>query len=194
MIEKMQTLFTHHAFESIFPLLYSQVPKWLQNTLKITTSLKASSFLLTRSPPTLPSLCIVALSIASPPSILASQTSIKLKKISRVSPGYLHTLKFILCYLSSVAFQSRSGNSCSTCDFQNVPQRVNFSTGSSVPPKVNFGAELRWISKSVATANVEVLEEIPRVEWSYLYALANDAPASYKFPKLLFTTSVCPSV
>jgi hypothetical protein len=63
--------------------------------------------------------------------------------------------------------------------FKNMPQRVNFDTGSSVPPKVNSGAELRWISKSAATANVEVLEELPHVEWSCLCVLANDAPASY---------------
>jgi hypothetical protein len=48
-----------------------------------------------------------------------------------------------------------------------------------VPPKVNFGADLRRISKLVATANVEVLEELSRVEWSCLCVLANDAPASY---------------
>jgi hypothetical protein len=59
-----------------------------------------------------------------------------------------------------------------------VPQRVKFDTSSSVPPKVNFGAELRWISKSAAAANVEVLEELPRAEWSCLCMLANDAPAS----------------
>jgi hypothetical protein len=59
-----------------------------------------------------------------------------------------------------------------------VPQRVKFGTSSSVPPKVNFGVELRQISKSAAAANVEVLEELPRVEWSCLCVLANDAPAS----------------
>jgi hypothetical protein len=90
----------------------------------------------------------------------------------------LPTLKFILCYLSPVAFQSRSGNTCFACDFQNMPQRVKFDTSSSVPPKVNFGTELRLISKSVSVANVEVLEELPRVEWSCLCMLANDAPAS----------------
>jgi hypothetical protein len=57
-------------------------------------------------------------------------------------------------------------------------QRVKFGTGSSVPPKVNFGAEWRRIPKSVVTAHVEVLEELSRVEWSHLCALANDAPAS----------------
>jgi hypothetical protein len=59
-----------------------------------------------------------------------------------------------------------------------MPQRVNFITGSSVPPKVNSDAELRRISKLAATANVEVLEELSHVEWSYLCVLANDAPAS----------------
>jgi hypothetical protein len=59
-----------------------------------------------------------------------------------------------------------------------LPQRVKFGTGSSVPPKVNSGAEWRWILKLVVTAHVEVLEELSRVEWSRLYALANDAPAS----------------
>jgi hypothetical protein len=59
-----------------------------------------------------------------------------------------------------------------------VAQRVNFGIGSSVPPKVNSSVELRWISKSVATANVEVLEELPRSEWSFLGLLANNAPAS----------------
>jgi hypothetical protein len=59
-----------------------------------------------------------------------------------------------------------------------VPQRVKFDTSSSVPPKVNSGAELRRISKSAATVNVEFLEELSRVEWSCLCALANDAPAS----------------
>jgi hypothetical protein len=107
------------------------------------------------------------------------QISTQLKNISRVSSGYLPTLKFILFYLSPVALQSRSGNSCSTCDFQNVPQRVNFDIGSSVPPKVNSDAQSRWISKLATTANVEVLEELPRDEWSFLYVLANDALASY---------------
>jgi hypothetical protein len=60
-----------------------------------------------------------------------------------------------------------------------MPQSVNFDIGSSLYPKVNFRAELRHISKSIATANVEVLEELPRAEWSCLYVLANDAPASY---------------
>jgi hypothetical protein len=60
-----------------------------------------------------------------------------------------------------------------------VPQRVKFDTSSSVPLKVNSGVELRRISKLVATANVEVLEELSCVEWSYLCVLANDTPASY---------------
>jgi hypothetical protein len=59
-----------------------------------------------------------------------------------------------------------------------VPQRVKFDTSSSVPPKVNFSAELRQISKSVAVANIEFLEEIPHVEWSCLCVLANNAHAS----------------
>jgi hypothetical protein len=48
-----------------------------------------------------------------------------------------------------------------------------------MPPKVNSGTELRRISKSVATANVEVLEELSHVQWSCLYVLANDSLASY---------------
>jgi hypothetical protein len=48
-----------------------------------------------------------------------------------------------------------------------------------MPRKVNFDVELRPISKSAAATNVEVLEEIPCVEWSYLCVLANDALASY---------------
>jgi hypothetical protein len=47
-----------------------------------------------------------------------------------------------------------------------------------MPPKVNSGAELRRISKLVATANVEVLEELSCVEWSCLYMISNDAPSS----------------
>jgi hypothetical protein len=100
------------------------------------------------------------------------------KNVSRVSPGYLPTLTFILHYLSSVTFQSQSGNSCSVYNFQNVPQRVKFDTGSSVHPKVNSDAEWRRISKSATTVDVEFLEELTRVEWSCLCALANDAPAS----------------
>jgi hypothetical protein len=141
--------------------------------IQFTTSLKDFVFLLTRSSPTLPSLCIAA------PSIWAYQNYIKLKNISKVSPGYSSTLKFILRYLSPVTFQRHIGNSCSACDFQNVPQRVNFSIGSSMPPKVNFDGELRLVSKSAAIANVEVLEELPCAEWSCVCALANDAPASY---------------
>jgi hypothetical protein len=49
-----------------------------------------------------------------------------------------------------------------------------------MPPKVNSSAELRWISKLAAIANIEVLEEFPRVEWSCFYVLANDALASRK--------------
>lgn len=63
--------------------------------------------------------------------------------------------------------------------FKNVPQRVNFGTGSSVPRKVNSAAELRRVSKLVATANIEVLEELTRVYWSYLCALASNGPTSY---------------
>jgi hypothetical protein len=48
-----------------------------------------------------------------------------------------------------------------------------------MPLKVNSSAELRWISKSAAAANVEVLEELPWDEWSRLYMLSNDASASY---------------
>jgi len=59
-----------------------------------------------------------------------------------------------------------------------LPQRVKFDIGSSVPPKVNFGAEWRQIPKSVLTTHIEVLEELSRVEWSCLYELANNAPAS----------------
>jgi hypothetical protein len=46
-------------------------------------------------------------------------------------------------------------------------------------PKVNSGVEWREIPKSVVTTHVEVLEELSRVEWSCLYVLANNAPASY---------------
>jgi hypothetical protein len=63
-----------------------------------------------------------------------------------------------------------------------VPQRVNFNTGSNMPPKVNYDIELRHISKLTATSNVEVLEEIPRAEWSCLCTLANDALASLCVP------------
>jgi hypothetical protein len=45
--------------------------------------------------------------------------------------------------------------------------------------KIHFSVELRKISKSDTTTNVEVLEELPRAEWSYLCTLANDAPTSY---------------
>jgi hypothetical protein len=57
-------------------------------------------------------------------------------------------------------------------------QREKFSTGSSMLPKVNSNTEWRQIPKSVVTAHVEVLEELSHVEWSCLYALANDAPTS----------------
>jgi hypothetical protein len=59
-----------------------------------------------------------------------------------------------------------------------MPQRVKFGTSSSMPPMVNFGAELRRISKSAAVANIEVLEEFPRAEWSFLYVVARNASAS----------------
>jgi hypothetical protein len=65
-----------------------------------------------------------------------------------------------------------------------VPERVKFDTSSSVPPKVNSGAELRGISKLAAADNVEVLEEIPRDEWSCLCVLSNDAPASFDYALL----------
>jgi hypothetical protein len=64
-----------------------------------------------------------------------------------------------------------------------VPQRVKFGTGSSVPPKVNFGVELRQISKLAATVNVEVLEELSHVEWSYHCMLSSDSPASSRWGK-----------
>jgi hypothetical protein len=60
-----------------------------------------------------------------------------------------------------------------------MPQREKFGTGSSMPPKVNSNTQLRRISKLVATANIEVLEELSRVESSYVCVLANNAHASY---------------
>jgi hypothetical protein len=49
--------------------------------------------------------------------------------------------------------------------------RVKFGTSSSVPQKVNSGAEWRGIPKSIVASHIEVLEEISSVECSYLYAL-----------------------
>jgi hypothetical protein len=60
-----------------------------------------------------------------------------------------------------------------------LPQRVKFDTGSSVPPKVNSDTEWRQIPKSIVTVHIEVREELSHVEWSHLYVLANDAPASF---------------
>jgi hypothetical protein len=64
-------------------------------------------------------------------------------KISRVPPGYLSTLKPNLLVISDQSrFKVVMKTPAPLAIFKTCLKRVNFGTDSSVPPKVNFGAEL----------------------------------------------------